>query len=142
MVKKVEIQLGGKALTIETGRIAKQAEGSVTVRYGDNLVLVTAQARKEPSENRSFLPLSVDYVEKTFAAVTKGFSTTGVSLVLNAARQLDEVILGFRWEFGMKFVLAKSKHVNPMGAGFYQAGMHMIRVVHPDEYPVLESLSF
>ncbi|OQA61598.1 MAG: Polyribonucleotide nucleotidyltransferase [bacterium ADurb.Bin270] len=68
MVKKVEIQLGGKALTIETGRIAKQAEGSVTVRYGDNLVLVTAQARKEPSENRSFLPLSVDYVEKTFAA--------------------------------------------------------------------------
>ncbi|HQH80304.1 MAG TPA: polyribonucleotide nucleotidyltransferase, partial [bacterium] len=49
-------------------RIAKQAEGSVTVRYGDNLVLVTAQARKEPSENRSFLPLSVDYVEKTFAA--------------------------------------------------------------------------
>ncbi|NLX97004.1 MAG: hypothetical protein GXY83_12590 [Rhodopirellula sp.] len=81
-------------------------------------------------------------IEKTFAAVTKGFSTTGVSLVLNAARQLDEVILGFRWEFGMKFVLAKSKHVNPMGAGFYQAGMHMIRVVHPDEYPVLESLSF
>ncbi|HQC50786.1 MAG TPA: polyribonucleotide nucleotidyltransferase [bacterium] len=68
MVKKVEIQLGGKALTIETGRIAKQSEGSVTVRYGDNLVLVTAQARKEPSENRSFLPLSVDYVEKTFAA--------------------------------------------------------------------------
>ncbi len=68
MVKKVETQLGGKTLTIETGRIAKQAEGSVTVRYGDSLVLVTAQARKEPSENRSFLPLSVDYVEKTFAA--------------------------------------------------------------------------
>ncbi len=68
MVTKVETQLGGRTLTIETGRIAKQAGGSVTVHYGDSVVLVTTQARPEASENRSFLPLSVDYTEKTYAA--------------------------------------------------------------------------
>ncbi len=68
MFKQVEIKLGGKTLIIETGRIAKQAAGSVTLRYGDSLVLVTAQAKTEASLNRDFLPLSVDYVEKTFAA--------------------------------------------------------------------------
>jgi len=68
MSKSVEVQLGGSTLTIETGRIARQAGGSVTVRYGDSVVLVTSQARPEPSLNRAFLPLSVDYIEKTFAA--------------------------------------------------------------------------
>ncbi len=68
MTKKVTANLGGKELTIETGRIAKQAAGSVLVRYGDSIVLVTAQARDEAAEGKDFLPLSVDYVEKTFAA--------------------------------------------------------------------------
>ncbi|MBT3181976.1 MAG: polyribonucleotide nucleotidyltransferase [Deltaproteobacteria bacterium] len=68
MVTNVETQLGGRTLKIETGRIAKQAGGSVTVHYGDSVVLVTTQARSEASENRSFLPLSVDYTEKTYAA--------------------------------------------------------------------------
>ncbi len=81
-------------------------------------------------------------IEKTFAAVTKGFSATGVSLVLDVPRGFDEVILGFRWDMGMKFVLGKAKHLNPMGAGFHQLGLQMMRVVHPDEYPGLETLSF
>lgn len=68
MSKKVEAKFGGRTLTIETGKIAKQAGGSVVVRYGDSLVLVTAQAKKEKVEGRDFTPLSVDYVEKTFAA--------------------------------------------------------------------------
>jgi polyribonucleotide nucleotidyltransferase len=68
MVKKVETKLGGRTLTIETGRLAKQSGGSVVVCYGDSVVLVTAQARPEPSEGKNFLPLSVDYIEKTFAA--------------------------------------------------------------------------
>ena len=68
MPNKVEAKLGGRTLTIETGKIAKQAGGSVVVRYGDSLVLVTAQARNEPSANRSFLPLSCDYIEKMYAA--------------------------------------------------------------------------
>jgi hypothetical protein len=68
MPKKVEAKLGGRTLTIESGRIAKQAGGSVVVRYGDSVVLVTAQAKDEPAVGRDFLPLTVDYVEKTFAA--------------------------------------------------------------------------
>ncbi len=68
MTKRVETNLGGRPLTIETGRIARQAGGSVIVYYGDSVVLVTAQAKDEPSEGRGFLPLSVDYIEKTFAA--------------------------------------------------------------------------
>ncbi len=68
MIHTVEVQLGSHKLSIETGLIAKQAGGSVIVRYGDSVVLVTAQARSEASENKSFLPLSVDYTEKTYAA--------------------------------------------------------------------------
>lgn len=68
MSKKVEAILGGKNLVLETGKLAKQAGGSVVVRYGDSVVLVTAQAKTEALEGRDFLPLSVDYIEKTFAA--------------------------------------------------------------------------
>lgn len=68
MSKKVEAMLGGKKLVIETGKIAKQAAGSVIVRYGDSVVLVTAQAKDEAAVGKDFLPLSVDYAEKTFAA--------------------------------------------------------------------------
>lgn len=68
MSHQVETKLGGRTLTIETGKIAKQAGGSVVVRYGDSVVLVTAQAKAQASEGKDFLPLSVDYVEKTYAA--------------------------------------------------------------------------
>ncbi len=68
MPKRIETKLGGRTLTLETGRIAKQAGGSVVVRYGDSVVLVTATAKSETVEGRDFTPLTVDYVEKTFAA--------------------------------------------------------------------------
>ncbi|MFH1654497.1 MAG: polyribonucleotide nucleotidyltransferase [Pseudomonadota bacterium] len=68
MVERVSAVVGGKEIIIETGKIAKQAGGSITIRMGDTIVLVTATAKTEPSENRAFLPLSVDYIEKTFAA--------------------------------------------------------------------------
>ncbi|MBU4483927.1 polyribonucleotide nucleotidyltransferase [bacterium] len=64
----VEAKLGDKTITIETGHLAKQANGAVTVRCGDTIVLVTATASKEAKEDRGFFPLTVDYVEKTFAA--------------------------------------------------------------------------
>lgn len=67
-IHRVECQLGGKTLIIETGRLAKQAGGSVTVRCGDTIVLVTACAASDAKEGIDFLPLTVDYVEKTFAA--------------------------------------------------------------------------
>jgi polyribonucleotide nucleotidyltransferase len=62
------IELAGKTLSIETGRMAKQADGAVVVRYDDTVVLATAVASKEAMEDRGFFPLSVEYREKTYAA--------------------------------------------------------------------------
>jgi len=63
------IDLGeGKVITLETGKLAKQADGSVVVRMGDTMLLATVVARPEVKEGQSFLPLSVDYQEKYAAA--------------------------------------------------------------------------
>ena len=66
--QRVSVELGGKTITIETGKLAKQASGSVTVQCGETVVLVTAVASSNPREGIDFLPLTVDYLEKTFAA--------------------------------------------------------------------------
>lgn len=63
-----EVEIGGKKLILETGRLAKQADGAVMVRYGDTMVLVTAVASSEAKEDIDFFPLSVEYREKAFAA--------------------------------------------------------------------------
>jgi len=68
LIRRTEIQVGDKPLVIETGRTAKQADGAVTVRYGDTVVLVTACAAKTPREGVDFLPLTVDYRENTYAS--------------------------------------------------------------------------
>ena len=68
MLVKKEIEIGGKIFSIETGRFAKQANGSVMVRYGDTMVLVTAVASEEAKEDQDFFPLQVEYREKTSAA--------------------------------------------------------------------------
>lgn len=62
------MEVGGRTLTIEQGKVAKQANGAVLVRYGDTVVLVTATASKEPREGVDFFPLTVDYEEKMYAA--------------------------------------------------------------------------
>jgi polyribonucleotide nucleotidyltransferase len=63
-----EITVGQKALTLETGKLAKQAHGAVIVRYGDSVVLVTACRAANPREGIDFLPLTVDYREYTYAS--------------------------------------------------------------------------
>ena len=68
MIRRKEIDLGGKRLVVETGHVAKQADGAVVVRTGDTVVLVTACASKTPREGVDFLPLTVDYRENTYAA--------------------------------------------------------------------------
>src|ERR1700738_2201136 len=66
---EVEVSLaGGKNISFETGKLAKQAQGSVVVRMGDNVVLATACANPEPREGIDFFPLTVDYREYTYAA--------------------------------------------------------------------------
>jgi polyribonucleotide nucleotidyltransferase len=68
MAHTVEIDLHGKKITLETGKIAKQANGSVVVRSGDSVVLVTACASESPKVGANFFPLTVDYREYTYAA--------------------------------------------------------------------------
>lgn len=67
MFKCYETELAGRKLTIETGKIAELANGSVMVRYGDTVVMVNVTASKEPREGIDFFPLSVDYEEKLYA---------------------------------------------------------------------------
>ncbi len=67
MFKTYSTELAGRKLTIETGKIAELANGSVMVRYGDTVVMVNVTASKEPREGIDFFPLSVDYEEKLYA---------------------------------------------------------------------------
>src|SRR6202012_4513033 len=67
-IHTVEVDLGGKKLTIETGKVAKQANGSVVVRFGDSVVLVSACMAAKPKPNQSFFPLTCDYREYTYSA--------------------------------------------------------------------------
>ena len=67
MFKIYETELAGRKLTIETGKFANQANGSVTIRYGETVVMTNVTASKEPKEGVDFFPLSVDYEEKLYA---------------------------------------------------------------------------
>jgi polyribonucleotide nucleotidyltransferase len=67
-VHKFEVDLDGRKLTIETGKLAKQAGGSVVVRWGDSVVLVSATSAAKPKPNQGFFPLTCDYREYTYAA--------------------------------------------------------------------------
>jgi len=63
-----EIQLGGRTLTVETGKLAQMANGACTLRYGDTVLLVTATNSAKPKEGIDFFPLSVDFEEKLYSA--------------------------------------------------------------------------
>src|SRR5579875_39740 len=67
MFEQVGLDLGGRRLTLETGKIARQAHGAVVARYGDTVVLATACMDTHATE-KDFLPLTVDYREYTYAA--------------------------------------------------------------------------
>src|SRR3974377_2404582 len=66
----VEVDLGGRIITLETGKMAKQANGAVVVRSGDSVVLTTACMADQPKPNAGFFPLTVDYREYTYPAGT------------------------------------------------------------------------
>ncbi len=68
MAHQVELEIGGKRLVLESGRVAKLADGSVLARYGDTVVLATAVASKVAKQGIDFLPLTVDFQEKAYAA--------------------------------------------------------------------------
>ena len=64
---RVTVEVGGRDLILETGKIAKQANGAITARYGDTIVLTTA-CMAPIANDRDFLPLTVDYRENTYSA--------------------------------------------------------------------------
>src|SRR5216110_766214 len=64
---QVSVEVGGRTLTLETGKIAKQANGAIVARYGDTVILNTACMSTKPND-RDFLPLTVDYRENTYSA--------------------------------------------------------------------------
>jgi polyribonucleotide nucleotidyltransferase len=67
-IHRVELDWGGRKLTLETGRIARQADGAVVATYGETTVLAAVVAAKQPKEGIDFLPLTVNYTEKYYAA--------------------------------------------------------------------------
>jgi polyribonucleotide nucleotidyltransferase len=68
MVERLEMDVAGRRLLIEQGRVAKQADGAVLVHMADTVVLVTAVTAKSPKPGVDFLPLTVDYQERAYAA--------------------------------------------------------------------------
>ena len=97
MEKSFRMELAGRPLIVETGKMAKQASGAVLVRYGETVVLVTSTASKEAREGMDFFPLTVDYEEKMYAVgkMPGGFlrreGRPGNSAILNA-RLIDHPI--------------------------------------------------
>jgi len=67
-VQKIELEISNRTLSIEIGKMGKQADGSAFVRYGDTIMFVTATSKKEVKEPKPFFPLIVDYRENTYAA--------------------------------------------------------------------------
>ncbi|HLL51787.1 MAG TPA: polyribonucleotide nucleotidyltransferase, partial [Thermomicrobiales bacterium] len=67
-VVRVEAEIAGRVLSLETGLVAQQADGAVVVRYGDSVVLTTVVGEREPNASVSFFPLTVDYEERMYAA--------------------------------------------------------------------------
>ena len=67
-VASVSAEIGGKEITFETGKLAKQADGAVVIRSGDTMVLATAVGRLEAREGADFFPLTVDVEERMYAA--------------------------------------------------------------------------
>jgi polyribonucleotide nucleotidyltransferase len=68
MIHKVEIEVRGKGLGLETGKMARQADGSVVAQYGDTVILATAVSSKTAREGIDFFPLTIDYQEKAYSA--------------------------------------------------------------------------
>ena len=90
--KQWTLELGGRTLTIETGTLAKQASGSVTVRYGDTVVLATAVMSKEMSRITGYFPLMVDFEERYYAAG----KIKGSRFIKREGRPSDEAVLSGR----------------------------------------------
>jgi polyribonucleotide nucleotidyltransferase len=111
--KTVSCELAGRKLSLETGKLAKQASGSVTVRYGDTIVLVTAVNSNNVREGADFLPLTVDYEERMYAAgkIPGGFirregrPTTEATLASRLTDRTIRPLLPKTWRHDLQVVV-------------------------------------
>jgi len=87
--KKFKTEIGGRELNVEIGKLAEQANGSVMVKYGDTVVLVTCVMAEKPREGINYLPLSVDYEERLYAAG----KIKGSRFVKREGRSSEEAII-------------------------------------------------
>src|ERR1700738_237592 len=129
MKQEVSVELaGGKPLSFETGKLAKQAHGSVVARIGDTVVLATATANPDPREGIDFFPLTVDYREYTYAGgrIPRGFTKREgrpSEREILTSRQIDRPVRplfpdGFRCETQViAFVLSADTENDPDVAG-------------------------
>ncbi|MBN1426579.1 polyribonucleotide nucleotidyltransferase [Candidatus Fermentibacteria bacterium] len=125
MMETVRIELAGRELSIETGRVARQADGAVIVRYGETMILVACVAADKDVENQDFFPLTVDYREKSYAVgrIPGGFfkrEGKPKDAEVLSARLIDRPIRplfaeGFRRETQIYCTVLSSDQENPAG---------------------------
>lgn len=101
-------------------------------RRDETRIPLTLATRVVPIENGKLR------VEDSFPAVTKEFSSTGVSIVLDQPRGLEEMVLAIRWGGAMTYLRGTARHLNPMGAGFYLLGIGLTSTVCAGDHPELE----
>ena len=148
MKQEVTVELaGGKTISFETGKLAKQAHGSVVVRIGDNVVLATATANPDPREGIDFFPLTVDYREYTYAGgrIPGGFikrEGRPSEREILTSRQIDRPVRpmftdGFRCETQViAFVLSADTENDPDVAGINGASAALTISDIPFEGPI------
>ena len=148
MKQEVSVELaGGKTISFETGKLAKQAHGSVVVRMGDNVVLATATANADPREGIDFFPLTVDYREYTYAGgrIPGGFikrEGRPSEREILTSRQIDRPVRplfpdGFRCETQViAFVLSADTENDPDVAGINGASCALTISDIPFQGPV------
>lgn len=138
-------------MSIFTRKKEHEVQAFITKLVNNNCVELEALVEGPRLEDRVRLTIVVlvipvennrPVLEEAFAAVTKEFSSAGVALVVNEPVAIEHAILGFRFEGAMNFIRATAKHLNPMGAGFYQLGLQLTEKICLGDHPQLQSVIF
>jgi polyribonucleotide nucleotidyltransferase len=114
-VHKIDVEIAGRTLSLETGKVAGLADGAVMVRYGDSIVLCTAVSSAEPREGIDFFPLTVEYEERMYAAgkIPGGF-------IKREGRPGEQAILAAR---------LTDRPIRPLFPKYYRNDVQVVNVV-------------
>ena len=114
-IHKADIEIGGRTLTIETGKVAELSDGSAMLRYGDTVLLATAVSSADPREGIDFFPLTVEYEERMYAAgkIPGGF-------IKREGRPGEQAILSAR---------LTDRPIRPLFPKYYRNDVQVVNVV-------------